>query len=333
MPELSPKNWKPKTLVTGANGFVGRRICKALLSAGLDVVAGVRRGADVSGLDGMNVEFRYGDLTDSASLNGLVEGTDAVIHNAGVVKARRQSMFKKVNAVGSESLIQAALNSNTVKRFIFVSSQAAAGPSFGEPRLESDSPAPVSEYGRSKLQGERALAKYQDKIELQIVRPVSVYGPGDREMFSFFEIVSKGIRPKVGDISRRIQLIHVDDLSQAILALLLSEARSGECYFIAEKTSYSFKELIDHIGSAVGRKGVALPVPGWLLRVIGALVEVSFSLIGKTPMLTRDKAHEILQSWEVSIEKAMSHFGFSPQNKFPTGALETVAWYREKGWL
>ena len=317
-----------RILVTGANGFIGARLCRTLSALGADVVAGVRRGAKLEYLSDLDLPHQYGDVTQPETLAELVRDVDVIVHNAGLVKANRTEQLFEVNATGADALMQAALVTGTVSRFIYISSQAAAGPSSGSPRRESDEPQPITAYGRSKLAGERSLLQYRERMNLQIVRPAGVYGPGDREVFTFFQAVSRGIRPHIGDIDRSISLIFVDDLTAGIAQAL----PSGEVYFLAESGERTFGELVELVRNAVGKRALKVPIPGPVFRALGALSQ-SARLFGAAPMLTWEKAGEILAGWQVSIERAVEHFDFAPQITFPEGARRTVEWYRERGWL
>jgi nucleoside-diphosphate-sugar epimerase len=227
-----------------------------------------------------------------------------------------------------------AENNPNVKKVIYISSQAAAGPSTeGSPVTESDIPHPITTYGESKLAGEKAALSYTDKYHVVAVRPPGIYGPGDKEIFSFFQTVYRGIKPHFGDINRRLQLVHVDDLAYGVFLALTRQTESGHAYFIAEDRSYSMAELIGILQQACGRKAIALPIPGMLFRGVAALSEFGGKMIGRTPMLTREKARELLASWEISTKKAKQAFGFEARISFEQGAKETFEWYLRQGWL
>lgn len=325
-----------RILITGANGFVGAALCREFLDRGWQVVAGVRRGADLSSLENLDVTYNYGDVTKPETLPEILEGIDTVVHNAGLVKARAVSQLYAVNTAGTVALFEHALALGRAKRFVLISSQSAAGPSdsYSEgPKQESDSDAPITNYGRSKLQAERSLHERRSEMNLQLVRPVGVYGPGDREVLTFFQTLNRGIRPYIGDRSRRIQMIHVSDVACGVASLLERDLPSGETYTLAEARSYSFSELIDEISRAVDRRGLAIPIPGWLLRFVSIFTSYGAKLFGIAPMLTPEKAGELLAVWEVSTEKARSHFDFVAKIPFSEGARETASWYKKQGWL
>ncbi len=322
-------------LITGANGFVGSRLCRKLLEQGLRVIAGVRRGADLSLLEGLEVEFRYGDIMHSDTLPGMVGEVDYIIHNAGVTKVKKPQMFFDVNEGGTRNLFEAVVAHNPgVTRIVYVSSLAGSGPSSGgQPRKEGDLPAPLTAYGKSKLAGEVMALSYSDRFNVVAVRPPGVYGPGDKEIFSFFQTVYRRIRPCIGNQDRRLQLVHVDDLCEGICRAALSSAKSGSVYFVAEQKSYGMGEMIGLLQEACGRKGFPLWIPGPVFVAIGAVSGFLFKLVGATPMLTSEKAHELLGSWEVSTDKARDELGFVSKITFAEGARQTFQWYLKQGWL
>lgn len=326
---------KPSVLITGANGFVGSRLCRKFLDEGFHVVAGVRKTADLSLLGELELEYRYGDVTQPETLGEMVTGIDYIIHNAGVVKTKRKETFFTINHQGTKSLLEAIARYNPqVKKVVYISSLAAAGPSVdGRPVTEADEPHPITAYGRSKLAGEGVTLSFSKKFNVLSVRPPGIYGPGEREILSFFRIVNKRIKPYIGSPERRLQLVHVDDLCRAVFLAITTETKSGEAYFVAENRSYSMRELISLLEKGCGKKGFPVRLPSPVFKAISVVSELAFKLVGATPMLTREKANELLVSWEVSTAKAKNDFGFESQIPFEQGARETYQWYKQKGWL
>ena len=322
-------------LITGANGFVGTQLCRKFLENGFRVVAGVRKTADLSMLEGLDLEFRYGDVTSTESLADMVKEVDYVIHNAGVVKAKKKKTFYAVNEKGTSNLFDAISRYNPgVKKVIYVSSLAAAGPSRdGKPVTELDRPNPITTYGLSKLAGEVAALSYKDKFNVLSIRPPAIYGPGDKEVFPFFQAVYKGIRPFIGNSSRKLQVVEVGDLCQGFYLAVICDTPSGEICFVAESEAYTMKRLIELMAEACGKDGFRLYVPSFLLYMMAFVAQTLSAMVGVTPMLSREKAREILSSWEVSTSKAKNLLGFSSQIKFEQGARSTYDWYLKHGWL
>lgn len=322
-------------LVTGANGFVGARLCRVFASHNCRVIAGVRKSADLSQLDGIPVEYRYGDITLPETLPSMVKDIDILVHNAGVVKVKKEKTFFDVNEGGTRSLLEAVANHcPSIQKVVYISSLAMMGPSVpGTPMTEDALPNPLTAYARSKMLGEKVALSYTDKFNVLAVRPPGVYGPGDKEIFTFFQTVNRHIKPFIGDVSRRIQLVHVDDLCRGIYLAATSDTKSGQSYFVAEKNSYSMKELIGLLTLAAGTFAIGLPVPGPVFELIALISKLAFKTVGAVPMLTPEKADELLGNWEVSTEKAKRDFGYESHIAFADGAKETYEWYRKEGWL
>jgi nucleoside-diphosphate-sugar epimerase len=326
---------KPTVLITGANGFVGSRLCRKLVAEGFRVIAGVRKTADLRLLIDIPVEYRYGDVTQPDALPAMVTGIDYIVHNAGVVKAKSREVFFAVNEQGTRNLCEAmARHDTSVKRMVYVSSAAAAGPSHrGIPAKETDPPHPVTTYGESKLAGETVALSYAGRFPVTVVRPTGVYGPGDKEMFTLFQAVHRHLRPQVGDMSRRIQLVHVDDLCLGIFKALVAKTRSGSVYVIAEKQACTMREMIDILARTDGGWQIPLIVPAPLFRFIAAVSEYSFKLAGATPMLTREKTRELLPSWEFDVSRAKDELGYESRIPLAEGMRQTYDWYLAEGWL
>ncbi|MFH2037020.1 MAG: NAD(P)-dependent oxidoreductase [Candidatus Zixiibacteriota bacterium] len=325
---------KGTVLITGANGFVGSHLCRRLLDDNYSVIAGVREGCDCSLIEELDIQYRFGDITQPETLEKMTANVDYIIHNAGLTKTDNFDNFFLVNQIGTKNLLNSAMKNLSLKKFILISSLAGVGPSeYGQPLTEDAIPHPLTAYGRSKLRGEEEVLKFSDKINSVIIRPPAIYGPHDKEMLAFFETLNNRIKPYLGNLRRKIQLVHVDDLAYGVSLALKADTISGSVYYIAEKQSYSYCALIRMIRKAVGR--VALPIyfPGWGLKIIAFFSQSIFKALGKSPMFTVEKANEILRNWEVSTDKAREELGYESQIDFPTGAQETVWWYREEGWL
>ncbi len=326
---------KHSILITGANGFVGSRLCHKFLQEGFHVRAGVRKNADISSLQNLKVEFSYGDITKPETLNDMVRGVDFIIHNAGIVKAKAVDDFYRVNSDGTKNLLEAIEKSNRqVKKVIYISSMAAVGPSNGKTAIkETDPENPITHYGRSKQAGEKTALSFARTFPVISLRPTGIYGPGDKEVFEFFKIINSGIKPLFGDSRRKLQMVHVDDLSDAVFLALTRESKNGEAYFIAENQAYSFAEIMEIMAVACHKKPFTIKISAKIFKVIASLSELGGKLFGQDVIFNREKAKELLSSWEVDVSKAKRDFGFVSSISFEKGTKETYNWYKEKGWL
>ena len=169
---------KGKVLITGASGFLGKHIVRRLYDEGYEVLAMVRKSSNVDGIEG-KAKFVYGDLERIEELKGEVRDIDYIIHSAAVVKALSSQDYYKYNFEPTVDLAQLALDLPNLKRFVFISSQAAGRPS-RMPISEEIKSTPVTSYGKSKLKAEQYLSKI-DELPWTVLRPAAVYGPGDKE--------------------------------------------------------------------------------------------------------------------------------------------------------
>ncbi len=324
-----------KALVTGATGFVGSHLAELLLDEGWEVAALVRAPKRKSWLDLIPAVRKIeGSLEDPASLAAAAAGADYIFHAAGLVKARSEGEYLRTNGDGTRAMVEAALKTaGSLKRFVYISSQASAGPAEGRvPVTEKAMPRPITPYGRSKLTGERAVLERAKDLPATIIRPPAVYGPRDRDIFIYFKLASLGIVPIVGRPDRILSLVHVLDLVRGILEAALSSRAEGETYFITSG-DHDWKELSQAVSRAVGR-GFRIRLPGAILAAAAYLAEAAGMVTGRAVTLNRYKAREILQdAWLCSRQKAAGDFGFQPRWSLEEGMGATAAWYRKEGWI
>jgi dihydroflavonol-4-reductase len=320
--------------VTGGTGFVGRRLVPHLVAKGWKVRCLLRDPAKAAGLAGLPVEFVRGDLGSLDLLREAVSGVDAVFHLAGLTAARGLDEYLRVNTAATRGLGLAALGATRPpKVFVFVSSLAALGPQKGGgPLRESDDPRPLTDYGVSKLAGERALLGMKG-LPLVILRPPAVYGPGDPELLPFFRLAARGVFPVVNR-GARLSLVHVDDLARAA-ALAAERGREREAYHIAHGRPVGAGELPLHFARAMGRQKVMrVPVPYVALWAAAALSEGAGRLRGRAPVFNRQKARELAAAgWVTDTGKAERELGFTADIGIEVGLAMTALWYREQGWI
>jgi nucleoside-diphosphate-sugar epimerase len=328
---------KALALVTGANGFIGSHLVEELLARGCYVRCLVRKTSDLRWLEGLDVQIVRCDYEDVDFLTAALLGADYIYHLAGAVKARRPAEFYRANAQSTASLAQAVINVNPgLKRFLFSSSQAAVGPSpcLDKPKCEQDGCLPVSDYGKSKLLAERELMKLSDRLPLTIIRPPSVYGPRDTEIFMYFQWISRGLALLPGIRKRYAHLIYVKDLVRGMIQAAESAKTPGNTYFLAEDKAYSWQEISDLIAASLGKKPLKVPVPLFVARFSAILSEAGAWAAGKPTQFTRQKVSEMAQRyWTVSALAAKEDFGFRCEYGLAKGIAETARWYRDNGWL
>jgi nucleoside-diphosphate-sugar epimerase len=313
---------RPLAALTGATGFLGRHVAEQLHAAGWRLRVLARPEAVAQTIRSLDPEVVSGRLSDEAALARLVEGAGAVIHNAGLIKARTSAEFIAVNLEGSLALARAAQQRAPKAHFIMVSSLSARAPQ-------------LSAYGSSKAAAEDAVRQVLAPERLTIVRPPAVYGPGDLETLALFQAAqSLPLLPRVGSDRARFALVHAADAA-AQIAALAARPGEGRTYALADgrPEGYRWREVLEAAAAAVGRRLPVAPVPGGLVLAVGAANSLMVRLGAEARILGLGKARELLHpDWGLSASELDSQ---RPQARFDLcdGFADAVGWYRAMGWL
>jgi nucleoside-diphosphate-sugar epimerase len=334
-----------KVLVTGASGFVGSHLVdQLLLDKEISVRVLLRATSDQSYLQDSRIEKVQGSLSDVGSLEKAVQGVDAVIHVAGVISAKNVSEFYEGNTAGTirlaEAFKSAPRTSSLSRKFIFVSSLAAGGPSPDEKaRTEDLEDRPVSIYGKSKLEAERLLEAYQSDFSVAVLRPPVVYGPRDKGVLEIFQLANSRLCPiltgNTPDGQKYYSLIHVSDLCRGILGAL-RDLKESDTFYLTGDEIIGFRQLLDLSAQFLGRQSVRIPIAPWTLQLVKLGVR---AFGGRLPLVgggrvSLDKISELEPDyWICSSEKAKKAFGFRPEISLSAGVNQTLAWYKERRWL
>jgi nucleoside-diphosphate-sugar epimerase len=275
-------------------------------------------------------------LSDRGSLENAVKGVDVVFHLAGVTKSLHEKTYFEINAIGTDNLIHACLRANPdLKKIVYLSSQAAAGPcQNGKKKREEDQCDPVSPYGQSKRMGEELALAHAHEIPVVILRPSAVYGPRDKDIYAFFKLLSRRIKPCLSGGDQRISLCYVRDVVQATLLAAELSHPSGEVFFLSDGRDYPMEEIGDIFARAMGITAYCVRVPEWAVFQAASFSEYFSRWTNRPPLLSKGKVEEMLQKhWVCDIEKARSFLGFEPSFSLEEGARLTVEWYRKEKWL
>ena len=311
-------------LVTGANGFVGQALCAELLRRGY-AVRGAVRTASIANLVFSNVVGEIGADTDwSATLDGV----EVVIHLAARVHVMRDTVtdplaeFRRVNVAGTEHLARCAA-AGGVKRLVYVSSIKVNGEETHEEEKFSaaDEPAPLDPYGVSKWEAEQALHRVAQEtgLEVVIVRPPLVYGPGVKGNFAqMLSVVAKGMPLPFASVHNRRSLIYVDNLADALIVCASHPVAAGQTYLVSDGEDISTPDLLRQLAAAMGVSSRLFPCPSAWLRLAGKLA-------GKSQQLER-----LLGSLQVDGDKIRRDLNWMPPYSLQQGLRATAEWYRTR---
>jgi len=324
-------------LVTGATGFIGSHVVESLNAKGWEVVCPVRDTSSLRNLDPTAARVVSLDRLESEITgDGAV---DYVIHVAGSTRALNYEGYRAANVDFARRLLdlfQQPAMRNGLKRFVLVSSQAAAGPSRedGTPVTEQDPPHPVSLYGRTKLEAEMACLAVSERLPITIIRPSTVFGPRDLDVLGVFKSAKYRIAAHIAGPNRLVSIIYVQDLVQGILAAAFSPAAVGQTYFIANPVPVVWREFSLHAARVMGYKAVALPVPLFIMRLVARAGDFFGGITGNAQLFRTEKLEEMKQiAWVCSAAKAEKELGWSSRTPMTDALEKTAGWYREHGWL
>ena len=300
--------------LTGATGFIGKRVARRLAANGCKLQALARATSDRSRLSGFNIHWVEGTLEDPDSLGRLVRGADAVVHCAGAVRGATQAHFDRLNVDGAARLVRAAVEQHPVPRFLLISSLAAREPG-------------LSYYAASKRKAETVLADQAGSMPWAVLRPPAVYGPGDKEMLPLLRWMARGVALVVGSGNERISLLYVDDLAEAVIKWLQNEQCSKAVFELHDgyPGGYLWQDVIATIEHLTRKRVRSLKVPLTVLKTVSSLNLSTARIFGYAPMFTPGKLRELRHpDWVCDNARVSEEMGWTPRVSLEEGLRRTL---------
>lgn len=325
-------------VVTGASGFIGSHLVRALVARGATVRV-VVRPQSVSVPRNDLVTYFNVDLLDAAATatSPVWDEATHVFHVAGLTTARNLSAFRRGNVGPLASMLLALTARETQRpRVVLVSSQAAAGPAARRdaPLRESDTPSPVEWYGQSKREAEVLAATYAPQLPVTVVRPPAVYGPGDRAFLAAFRQAARSVALHAIAPTHWFDLVHVHDVTRALLLCAEQDAAADNTYFLAGDTALQWRDLYALVSAAAGTDPAQIVVPAALLHVAAMAGDAAALVIGRTPLVSSQKLALAKPAfWLCDSTRIRSELGWRPEISAQNGVRETYLWYIDAGWL
>ncbi len=331
--------------VTGATGFLGSHLCDVLTERGHAVRAAHRASSNLRWLRDQPFETALVELADPHSLDALLAGCTGVVHCAGALMAD-EATYRRVNVESTRLLAEAAARSDTVTRFVYISSLAAGGPAGLEPpRDESMPDAPISGYGRSKLAAEQLLAGGDWPFSTVSLRPPSLYGPRDREFRPLFQAARMGFTGRVGRRMQGLSLVHGRDAASAAAVLLETDTAVGH-YYVDDGPGldgprdpgrhwawgYDWRELQRVLAVVFSRSLHEVVLPLGLMRTVSRLLPADKR--DASPLFNPDRMADLdTDGWVCAATRLRRDTDWCPEWDLASGMRDTVAFYRRRGWL
>lgn len=310
-----------RILVTGASGFVGRRLCRYLLSNGFSVIGATRASTGSLGLPDLDTEV-IGDIGGLVDWRPLLKGVDQIVHTAARVHVMDRSdndaltHYRSVNVEGTRRLAEQAAEVG-VRRLIFLSSIKVNGEatSPGHPFTAESRYCPVDPYGRSKSEAEQMLLSFgrENGLEVVVIRPPLVYGPGVGANFrAMVRVLHRGLPLPFAAIKNKRSLVYIDNLVDLILHCIKAENASGKIFLVSDGEDLATPELLRVLSEGLGRSARLFPIPVALLRFIGVMT-------GKTEAISR-----LAGSLQVDIRETRETLDWTPPVTASHGLLATA---------
>jgi dihydroflavonol-4-reductase len=325
-----------RVLVTGATGFTGGHLARTLASRGHDVIALVRDEDRAAPLEQAGISLVRGDVRDRRALELAASKTEVVYHIAAIYRQAglRQEEYRAVNAEAVGIVIQAA-SAAGARRVVHCSTVGVHGDIEHPPANEEAPLKPGDIYQETKLEGERHAREEGTKagLEVVIVRPTGIYGPGDRRLLKLFRGVARGRFVILGSGRIFYHLTYIDDLVEGFRLCGEVPAAAGRTYILAGGEVTTLNELIAVIAEVARVAPPRLHLPVWPFWMAGAFCEAVCVPVGIEPPIYRRRVDFFTKSRAFDISRARRELGFSPSVRLREGIARTLAWYRQAGWL
>ncbi len=319
-------------VVTGANGFVGSFLVNMLEEKGFGMKALVRTGSNANLITDKSVIENI-DYQDLEQLESIISNADILIHCAALTKARTEAEYAKVNVGLTKTLVELANKSEKKVQFIQLSTQAAAGMApKGSLKKESDSCSPLTYYGKTKLQAEEFIQAHCKK-PWTIIRPVSVYGPGDKDFLEYFKMVKSHLGLVIGK-KKLANFVSVEELCKFILLTIDNPKAYNEIFFANDGKAYFQEDFVDTLSEVLKGYMFKIHVPELLLYPIAMISEMISFFTNKPVLINMQKVKEFRgDNWLCSIEKARDLLDYKPNPNLKKNIEITLKWYKENRWL
>ena len=326
-----------RSLVTGATGFTGGHLARALVARGDAVSALVRdEGPAAAALAQAGVALVRGDVRDPAALAAATADVDVVYHVAAMYRQAGlpDETYRAVNATAVREIVEAAARAGAT-RVVHCSTVGVHG-DIAHPPANEDAPLdPGDIYQVTKLEGENLAREAGTRlgIEVTIVRPTGIYGPGDRRLLKLFRGVARRRWVTLGAGDIYYHLTFIDDLVDGFHLCATHPAAANRTYILAGGEVTTLNALVALVAEGAGVPAPALHLPVWPFHAAGAACEAICAPLGLEPPIYRRRVDFFTKSRAFDITRARTEIGFAPRVGLREGIRRTLNWYREHGWL
>jgi nucleoside-diphosphate-sugar epimerase len=324
-------------LVTGATGFTGSLLTRKLVGAGMKVSAISRPQSDLSPFENMQITWFQGDIGNAHFIREAVSGQEYVFHLASAYRNSGATAHEhwQIHVRSTQLICETARLNPRFKRYVHISTVGVHGNIEHPPADENYRFSPGDAYQRTKLQAEEWLRIFSTDHEFPftIIRPAAIYGPGDRRLLKLFRLALNPAFFLLGNGKCMYHLIHVDDLTNAIVLASAHKNAIGETFIVAANDPVAVEEIASTVATAASRKSRPIRLPAWPFLALAAITEQICAIFGVSPPITTRRVKFFLNDRHFKPEKMRRILGYNPTYDNATGIRETLNWYIHQGWI
>ena len=321
-----------KAFITGASGFIGNHLVEELLDKNWQVSVLLHKRSIPKEKE---CKVIMGNIGYYSYLREAFKGTDVLFHLAAALGSSliNKEEFFRINAEGTENILRAAREAG-VKRIVHFSSSGVLGSVKKHETADENYPKkPIDVYDKSKLEGEKIALRYaREGMDVVVVRPGWVYGPGDRRTFKLIKSIAKKRFILITKGKAWQTPVYIKDLIKATL-LCAEKGQKGQIYHLAGREVLTVKQIVETIAEAEGMRLPRFSLPLFPVKIAACSMGKAFSLFKREAPLTMGKLAFFIHPKPISIRKAEKELGYSPETNFKEGMAQTIAWYREHNWI
>lgn len=326
-----------KMLVTGGTGFTGSALVKRLISKGNEVIVlDNQKGIMHDDLVKLGAKISIGSIADKELVTKCVAGCDVIFHLAAAFRKVNlpKSVYYDTNVTAMRQLLEICKAEN-VKKVVYCSTQGVHGNVDNPPGDETTPIEPEDYYQVTKYQGEEVAQEFiKDGMDITILRPTAIYGPGDPGRFlMLFKRVKSGMFPFFGKGEALYHPLYIENFVDAFELAAEKPEGKGETYLIADEKFYHIKEIVILIDKIMKTNAKIKYFPFWPLYAIATVVEILYKPLPWDPPIFRRRADWFRQNRAFKIDKAKNELGYNPKVGLEEGLTKTYEWYRDNGYL
>ena len=326
-----------KIAITGATGFLGKSLAEDLAKKGHELYLHARSEEKSKAIKDLATKLVICDICDEAAIKELVDSVDIVVHTVSNFRSASgpPESYTEINLNGTINAFERAREAG-VKRFIHISTIGVLGDIRECPASETTEFNPGDNYQKTKLEAElycRKQAENKDlEMKLAVIRPCSLYGPGDMRMLKMFRMLKKGTFFVVGKCDANFHAVYIDDLIAGI-ELAINDDSNNEVFILGGDKYISLKDYITIAAHAVGAKYPWIKIPFAPMYALSAVVEFACVPFGIEPPIFRRRVKFYRNNRAFDISKAKQKLGYAPGVSLEEGMKRTVDWYKTNGYL